>query len=111
MREYHDRLVRDEVSAQIRTDGGKPRVRILRDDAEYLKALRLTLVEEVGEVCTAQTNEKVLQKLADVLEVVEAMAVALGFTPKDLQHVKQGKLDANGGFESRFFLEYVDKPN
>ena len=94
------KLVRDRIPDLIRASGEEPVTRIL-NDAEYLAALETKLDEEVAEY----RADKSLEELADILEVVLALAEAQGATKEELLAVYQQKHDARGGFEKRILLE------
>jgi hypothetical protein len=47
--------------------------------------------------------------LADVLEVLRALAAALGMSWEDVEAEAARKRDERGGFDQRIFLEYVDQ--
>lgn len=45
--------------------------------------------------------------MADVLEVLYAIAVARGYSVEELEQVRATKADKRGGFTERIFLEKV----
>ncbi len=94
------KLVRDRIPELIRASGEEPVTRILSAE-EYLSALESKLDEEVAEYHA----DKSLEELADILEVVLALAEAQGCTKEELLALYQQKHDARGGFEKRIFLE------
>ncbi len=61
--------------------------------ATGLSRLNAKLIEEAAEVIGVTASE-----LADVLEVVYALAAANGIARRDLEQVRQDKRDARGGF-------------
>lgn len=95
----YNKLVRDRIPEIIRSQGEAPKTRIL-DNAEYLSHLEVKLDEEVGEYHRDKTPEE----LADILEVVLALAEASGCTKEELLEVYRQKHDARGGFSKRIFL-------
>ena len=95
----YNKLVRDQIPDMIRAQGEKPVIRIL-DTEEYLQHLEAKLDEEVGEY----HRDKNVEELADVLEVVYALAEAIGCTKEELMQIYRKKHDARGGFEKRIFL-------
>ena len=94
-----EKLVRDKIPEIIEQDGGQAVTRVL-DDEEYRACLEQKLDEEVAEY--HESGE--LEELADVLEVVYALAQAQGHTVEELLSVYQRKHDQRGGFSKRLFL-------
>lgn len=95
----YNKLVRDRIPEIIEKQGEKPVVRILEQE-EYLHRLEEKLDEEVGEY----HRDKSADELADILEVVFALAEANGVSRQELLSVYQKKQDARGGFRDRIFL-------
>ena len=94
----YNKLVRDKIPEIIENCGEWPDIRVL-EDAEYLQCLEAKLDEEVGEY----HRDKNLEELADILEVVYALADAIG-SREELQKTYQHKLATRGGFKERLFL-------
>ena len=95
----YNKLVRDRIPELIEKQGKIPHTRVLAQE-EYLRHLEAKLDEEVGEYHRDKTEEE----LADILEVVFALAQANHCTKEELLSVYQKKHDARGGFEIRIFL-------
>lgn len=95
----YNKLVRDRIPEIITNQGGKTETRILSPE-EYRACLSQKLDEEVGEYHQDQNAEE----LADILEVVYALAEALGCSREELMEIYRKKHDARGGFEQRIFL-------
>ena len=95
----YNKLVRDRIPELIEAQGETPSIRILEKE-EYLLYLEAKLDEEAGEY----HRDKTVDELADILEVVFALAEANGVTRQELETVYQKKHDARGGFEKRIFL-------
>ena len=95
----YNKLVRDQIPDMIRRQGETPVTRIL-GPAEYLQHLETKLDEEVGEY----HRDKNAEELADILEVVYALAEAMGCTKEELLQIYRKKHDARGGFEKRIYL-------
>lgn len=100
------KLVRDNIPDRIRQQGQVPVVRQLGPE-EFLRTLLEKLQEEAREVQTAASPLEQLKELADVLEVVQAILTMLSFSPQDLEAQRQMKVQTNGAFEQRWFLESV----
>jgi predicted house-cleaning noncanonical NTP pyrophosphatase (MazG superfamily) len=104
--DYH-KLVRDRIPRIIEADGGQPVTRVL-DQAGYLAALRAKLMEEAGEAQAAPDGQ-LRSELADVLEVLQALAAAHGMSWEDVVAEAVRKRGERGGFDERIFLEYVER--
>jgi predicted house-cleaning noncanonical NTP pyrophosphatase (MazG superfamily) len=98
MTEYN-KLVRDKIPDIIRAGGEVPNIRIL-ESAEYFVHLDRKLDEEVAEFHA----ERNLEELADILEVVYALAEGIASDKEALEQVYARKHEARGGFRERIFL-------
>ena len=107
MRLDYYKLVRDGIPRIIEAGGGQPVTRVL-DQAGYLAALRAKLVEEAEEARAAPDGQ-LGSELADVLEVLRALAAAHGMSWEDVVAEAARKRDERDGFDRRIFLEYVEQ--
>lgn len=107
MRVVYNKLVRDQIPEVIAADGGQPVTRVL-DDAGYEAALRTKLLEEAGEA-RAASDGKLPAELADVLEVLQALARVHDMSWEDVVSEASRKRAERGGFDKRIFLEYVEQ--
>ena len=94
-----NKLVRDRIPDIIEGQGERPITRILNEE-EYLRCLEQKLDEEVREF----HEEKNLEELADILEVVYALAETQGGSKEELLSVYKKKHEERGGFADRIFL-------
>ncbi|MBE6917421.1 MAG: phosphoribosyl-ATP pyrophosphohydrolase [Ruminococcaceae bacterium] len=94
-----DKLVRDKIPQIIEASGKTPIIRIL-DREEYLVCLEKKLDEEVREFHESKASEE----LADILEVVYALADAYGCSRETLEEIYMRKHEDRGGFAERIFL-------
>lgn len=74
------------------------------DTSEMPALLKAKLIEEADEVATAHTEREQAAELADVLEVVYALAALYGLTPSQLEGMRSLKALARGGFTRRVVL-------
>lgn len=95
----YSKLVRDKIPDIIQANGEMPHIRILNGE-EYLHHLEAKLDEEVEEYHRDKTPEE----LADILEVVFALANAIGCSKEQLLEIYQIKHEDRGGFADRIFL-------
>jgi predicted house-cleaning noncanonical NTP pyrophosphatase (MazG superfamily) len=103
VRRTYNKLVRDRIPEIIVGDGKSPVTRTL-DDAEYVAHLKMKLVEEAQEAAAARSGEDLAMELADVLEVVRALATASGLSLQDVEEFRRRRAVSRGGFERRILL-------
>ena len=72
MERVYNKLVRDNIPNIIKTKGEEPIIKVL-DDETYKKELEKKLYEEYEEVLEASGEERV-EELADILEIIKALA-------------------------------------
>jgi predicted house-cleaning noncanonical NTP pyrophosphatase (MazG superfamily) len=90
------KLVRDKIPDIIRAEGLDPIIHVA-DDQEYAAGLRAKLTEEVGEFLASDD----LEELADILEVLHALAENIGSSPAELEEKRAAKAAQRGGFAKR----------
>jgi len=91
------KLVRDKIPEIIRAEGLEP-VIYAADAEEYASRLRDKLQEEVGEFIASDNDP---EELADILEVVYALAEQAGTSREQLEKLRAAKADKRGGFMKR----------
>lgn len=96
------KLVRDKIP-EIIENAGKTCVTEVLSDMEYLQMLDMKLKEELQEYY----QDKNLEELADLMEVIFAVAEARGYTIEELEQVRKKKADERGGFKKKIFLKEV----
>ena len=100
----HNKLVRDRIPEIIEADGKHCSVETLSDE-EYLPLLERKLDEELAEY----QDSKALEELADLLEVIQAVVKARGWTMAELERVRAEKAAERGGFDEKILLKEVWK--
>ena len=95
---YH-KLVRDRIPELIEASGKTCRT-VIMDEAEYLRMLDKKLDEELVEYHQDQS----IEELADLLEVIRAVAVARGYTLEQLEQMRSQKEKERGAFTKRLLL-------
>lgn len=105
MEKVYNKLVRDNIPNIIRNNNEEPITRIL-SDAEYKNELEKKLYEEYQEVIEA-TGEDRIEELADMLEVMKALAKLENKTLEDIINTSEQKNKNRGAFNEKIFLEKV----
>ena len=101
MQSYH-KLVRDRIPEIIEIDGKKCVCETLSDE-DYISLLDQKLNEELAEY----QESKSLEELADLLEVMQAVVKARGWTVEELERIRADKSAKRGGFEKKILLKEV----
>lgn len=96
------KLVRDRIPEIIRAGGGDPVVTVL-GDADYREALLEKLFEEAAELREASAAG-VAEEIADVLEVLRAVAHVHGYEWWDIEKIAEVKRTERGAFLERLHL-------
>ena len=102
----YSKLVRDKIPEIIK-DSGKECFCHVLDDEEYRKSLKAKLYEETKEVECAKNDEELNEELADVVEIIAALAVSNGKCLGDIIKIASDKRTKRGGFDKKIFLEKV----
>ena len=103
MKKMINKLVRDNIPSICEKNGQTPETKIL-DDENYTSALKTKLKEEVEEFLVDNNTEE----LADIIEVIEALAENQGISLNEVMAIKQHKQNKNGAFRNKVFLISVD---
>lgn len=102
----YNKLVRDRIPEIIEASGKTCKTAVL-NDAEYLRMLDAKLDEELAEYHKDQNVEE----LADLLEVIYAVAIARDYTIEELEQVREQKATKRGAFQNRILLTEVEEPD
>jgi len=100
-----NKLARNNIHENLAAKGGTAVTRILSDE-EYKIALFKKLQEEVAEFLETPIPEE----LADIQEVINALAPIIARSTQELERVRLEKLKIRGGYNKKIFLiEIHDK--
>ncbi len=100
----YNKLIRDNIPEICELNGEKAVTEVLGEE-EYQKYLKEKLKEETEEFIQSEEASE----LADLLEVVEALAKAKNVSFEELLALKERKANKNGKFEKRLLLKEVIK--
>jgi len=100
----YGKLVRDKIIDIIKDNGEIPKYHKLSDE-EFLNELHKKLFEEANEFIEADDPEE----LADLLEVVYAIAKHKNIDMKQVENIRLKKREKRGGFENKIYLEGVEE--
>ena len=100
--EKYDKLVRDLIPEIINNTGKKCDFEIVHNN-ELTDRLEEKLKEEVNEYI----EDKNIEELADIMEVLFGLAENLGYTEEELINTRNEKLKERGGFKNGLVLKRV----
>ena len=98
----YDKLVRDLIPEIIEASGKRCVCSTLSDE-EYLAKLDEKLNEELAEY----QESKSLEELADLLEVMRAVAAARSSSMDEVESIRRDKAAKRGGFEKKILLTEI----
>ena len=83
----------------------RPALLLYCQNSKYIEMLDKKLNEELAEY----QESKTLEELADLLEVIRAVAVARGSSIEEIESIRKEKAAARGGFKKRILLLEVQE--
>ena len=99
----YNKLVRDRIPEILEAKGKKYTVRQIEEGFEKGSYLRKKLVEETDEFL----QHPCIEELADVQEVIFALAESMGYQPEHLETFRKEKAASRGAFNNNWILEEV----
>ncbi|WP_368244729.1 MazG-like family protein [Clostridium tertium] len=98
----YNKLVRDRIPEIITADDKTCEIEIV-SGIKKQELLEKKLLEEVNEYL----EDKNLEELADIMEVLFGLANELGYSEEDLINKRNEKLEKRGGFKEGIVLKVV----
>lgn len=102
-----DKLIRDRLPEIMRKSSIGVFERVMEKD-EYAKRLKEKLLEEATEVIYARGEKEICEELADLLEVMTALAQLNGIKWEDILNAATVKREEKGGFDKRIYNAFVE---
>ncbi len=104
----YNKLVRDCIPEIIERSGKKYTTRVL-DQTELIKELKKKCFEELEEYTNAENDGEALEELADLLEIIHALAGVHGGSFDKVEELRKLKAEKRGKFKEKIFLVEVEK--
>lgn len=104
-----NKLWRDNAPAMMEKHGSVIHVKQLSDQ-EFDNELRLKLLEEAQEVKDAQSNNMLIEELADLYEVMDSLIALHKVDKEQVLSAQEHKRNERGGFMGRAYVTVADHP-
>jgi predicted house-cleaning noncanonical NTP pyrophosphatase (MazG superfamily) len=104
-----DKLWRDKAVDRLEQAGSKIHWERLDAD-QFAEQLKIKLLEEAAEVCSAKTKESLVEELADILEVVSSFCELHEVPLQYIIGIQHKKRLERGGFQGRKFVTVAEHP-
>ena len=92
-----EKLWRDKAVDLLEKMGSKIHWEKLSEE-QFAEQLRIKLLEEAEEVCSAKSTEELIEELADLLEVISSFCELHDVTLQDIVELQTKKRNERGGF-------------
>lgn len=103
----YNKLVRDLIPEVIENSGKKFSTIIL-NKTEYIEQLKKKAFEELDEYVNTNNKNDAVEELADLLEIIQALAEYHGSSIEEVEEVRKLKAEKRGGFKDKIFLIEVE---
>lgn len=108
MKRYQfDKLIRSKIPARMKDEGVDVNSNSL-SESEYLSELKKKIIEEAREVHDAESKDDLITELADVMEVIYALAEASEISVEEIEAAKLKKCEVNGYFLPENYINYIE---
>ncbi|WP_110063540.1 nucleoside triphosphate pyrophosphohydrolase [Cytobacillus oceanisediminis] len=104
----YNKLVRDRIPEIIAGTDKNYSTRIL-DQSEFIKELKKKSFEELNEYINTNNHAEALEELADLLEIIYALAESHGASIEKVEELRKQKAKKRGGFKEKIFLIEVEE--
>lgn len=102
-----DKLIRDKLPEIMQSEGTKAVIKVMEND-EYIQRLKDKLFEESTEVSLACNDAETIAELADLLEVIMALAKANNIDFEKVELARLEKRAQKGGFDAKIYAAFVE---
>ncbi|SEM93406.1 nucleoside triphosphate pyrophosphohydrolase [Lihuaxuella thermophila] len=102
----YNKLIRDKIPEIIAASNKEAVIRTLTDH-EYMEEAKKKLYEELEEYKAAVNDREALEELADIMELIYALAAVHGSSKEGLEEIRLSKAEKRGGFAKKLFLVEV----
>ncbi len=100
------KLIRDKIPEIIkRNEGKKAKVRVAKDDKEFLAFVLKKIIEEAVELQDCNGREDFINEISDLEELIPVLMKLTGIKKDEIERMRKAKVKKNGGFKKRYIFE------
>lgn len=107
MRKFHNKLVRDRIPDIVRQAHHNCEF-VTLSPSQYIEALRQKLIEEATEAATACSDDELIEELADLYEVIDALLKTTEIQKQTVLNTQAQRRQTRGGFEGKIQLVWTE---
>ena len=100
-------LVRDKMVEKMKADGILVNFEKLNKE-KYIESLRKKIIEEANELAEERDREKLIYEFADLTEVMQTLADAVGITESEILEARKKKNEKSGALKEGYFTNFVE---
>ncbi|MFA5134835.1 MAG: nucleoside triphosphate pyrophosphohydrolase [Patescibacteria group bacterium] len=100
---FYNKIIRDNIPNRIRSAGADYSVCVL-PKKKFEKELIRKVEEEAGGMQRAQTRRELIDEMADVIDVLEAIRLLKKISKREVAAARTCNQTKKGGFKKRLFL-------
>ncbi len=100
----YPKLVRDKIPEIVRQKGIEPAAQSAEGDQEYLEFILKKIVEEAQELSEAHSDSNIVEEIADVYEIIDALIALKELSKADILDVQNEKREKRGAFNDRLIM-------
>lgn len=105
-----NKLVRNKALDHMTAEGVQAKTEILSDNDTFLEAITQKMIEELEEIFSSETQEELIEEIADFEEVFEEFKKLVQITQEEIAAARDAKTKKKGNFSNRLYCEYLDVP-
>ncbi len=105
-----NKLVRDKALAPMIAQGVVAETKVLSDNDMFLEAITQKMIEELEEVFSCESQEELIEELADFEEAFEEFKKLITVTQEEINKARAEKVAKKGTYGKRVFCDFIDVP-
>ena len=106
-----NKLVRNKAFDHMTVEGVQAKTEIISDNDTFLEVITQKMIEELEEVFSSETQEELIEEIADFEEVFEEFKKLVQITAEEVAAARAAKTIKKGDFSKRLYCEYLDVPS